>query len=225
MSVAAPPAIPATGVQAPAPMPRRSNPRRRSPALASLGVVLVVIGALAGWRYVGAASSDSHPYIAVYQPVSPGEQITSGDLQVVTITTARGLTPIPASQMSSIVGQFAKVALVPGTLLTTGDVTSTNAVGPNQALVGLKLAATQRPGRTLRPGDRVLLVSVPQSSGATQTGGPTLPLLPATVVDVNAPDDQNTAVVDVLVPVAEATSVAALANLNEIAVVLVAAGS
>jgi hypothetical protein len=222
MSVAAPPAMPATGIQPPAAMPRRSNPRRRSPALASLGVVLVVIGALAGWRYVGAASSDSHPYIAVYQQVSVGEQITSADLQVVTITSVRGLTPIPASQMSSIVGQFAKVALVPGTLLTTGDVMATNAVGANQALIGLELAATQRPGRRLRPGDHVLLVSVPQSSGANQAGSTSLPLLPATVVDVNAPDNQNTAVVDVLVPVAEATSVAALANLSQISVVLVA---
>ena len=100
MSVAAPPASPATsGSPVPAAMPRRPNPRRRSPALASLGVVLVVVGALAGWRYVAAASSDSRPYIAVYQPVSAGEQITAADLQVVTITSARGLTPIPASQM------------------------------------------------------------------------------------------------------------------------------
>jgi hypothetical protein len=225
MSVAAPPAVPTTGIHPPAAMPRRSNPRRRSPALASLGVVLVVIGALAGWRYVAAASSDSRPYIAVYQQVSVGEQITSADLQVVSITSVRGLTPIPASQMSSIVGQFAKVALVPGTLLTAGDVTTTNAVGPNQALIGLKLGATQRPGRGLRAGDHVLLVSVPQSAGSSQAGAPSLPLLPAIVIDVNAPDTQNTAVVDVLVPVAEATAVAALANLSEISVVLVAAGS
>jgi len=223
MSVAAPPALPVTtGAPAPAPMPRRPNPRRRSPALASLGVVLVVVGALAGWRYVSAASSDDRPYIAVFQPVSAGEQITAADLQVVTITSARGLTPVPASEMDTIVGEYAKVALLPGTLLTHGDVTPTNAVGPNQALVGLKLAATQRPGRALRAGDHVLLVSVPQSNGTNQASGTSLPLLPATIVDVGAPDNENTAVVDVLVPVSDATSVAALANLGQVSVVLVA---
>jgi hypothetical protein len=203
-------------------MPRRANPRRRSPALASLGVVLVVVGALAGWRYVAAASSDSRPYIAVYQQVSAGEQIKAGDLQVVTITSVRGLTPVPASEMQSIVGQFAKVSLVPGTLLTAADVTPTNAVGPNQALVGLKLAATQRPGRGLRAGDHVLLVAVPQANGTDQATGTSLPPLPATIVDISAPDNQNTAVVDVLVPVAQATAVAALANLGQVSVVLVA---
>lgn len=222
MSVSAPPASLTPTVPAPVPLPRRASPRRRSPALASLGVVLVVVGALAGWQYVSAMSAKDRPYLAVYQEVSAGEQISRDDLQVVSISSSRGLTPIPAAQMDTIVGQFAKVALVPGTLLTDGDVTPTNAVGPNQALVGLKLAATQRPGRRLRAGDHVLLVSVPEANGTDQSAGTTLPLLPATIVDVGAPDTDNTAVVDVLVPVTDATAVAALANLGQVSVVLVA---
>jgi hypothetical protein len=189
--------------------------------MASLGIVLVVVGALAGWQYVASASSGSHPYLAIYQQVPVGEQITAADLQVVSIVPVHGLTPIPSSQMSRVVGQYAKVALVPGTLVTNAQLTPTNAVGPNQALVGLKLAATQRPGRALRPGDKVMLVAVPDQNGAVDADSPTLPMLQASVVDVGSPDTDNTAVVDVLLPMTNVSVVAALANESRVSVVLV----
>jgi hypothetical protein len=213
------------GLPAGAPMPRRSYPRRRSPALVSLGVVLVVIGALAGWQFVQSATSADRQVIAVYQDVPQGEQITADDLQVVGIVPVHGLLPIAASRMSSVVGQYAKVTLVPGTLLTDADLSTSNVVGPDDAVIGLELTANQRPQRTLRPGDHVMLVPIPAANGggaADQADVPVMSILPATVVDVGHPDNQNTAVVDVLVPKGDATAVAGLANLSRVAVILVA---
>jgi hypothetical protein len=70
-----------------------------------------------------------------------------------------------------------------------------------------------------------MLIQVPAPNGAT-TGDsaavPDLPSTPATVQDVGKPDNQNTAVVDVLVPQTVSSTVAALANLQRISVVLVA---
>jgi hypothetical protein len=216
------PVAPVSGV----PMPKRTYPRRRNPALASLGVLLVVIGALAGWQFVRVATAGDDAVIAVYQQVPQGGKLTAADLQVVRIAPVKGLTPVPASMMSAIVGQYATVTLMPGTLLTTAEVTRTTAIGADQAVVGLELTAPQRPQRALRPGDHVLLIQVPAASGGTTTDAsvPDLPVTPATVQDVGEPDNQDTAVVDVLVPQSVAGTLAALANLQRVSVVLVSGG-
>jgi hypothetical protein len=214
----------------PTPLPRVGPARRRSPVLVSLGVVLVVVGALGAWRYVASASTSTHSYLAVYQPVEVGDQITADDLQTVTISTSRGLTPILATQESRVIGEYAAVALVPGTLLTDQQLSSTNAIGPNQALVGLQLSPAQRPGRTLKPGDHLLLIQVPSSSTSSQsdtstTGtAPTLPTMPAKVVGIGDADNDNNVVVDVAVPQSSSSLLAYFADQNKIAAVLVAGG-
>jgi hypothetical protein len=193
--------------------------------MASFGVLLVVIGALAGWRYVASNSTATDAYIAVYQGVPVGGQITAEDLQAVNISTARGLSPIPASDADKVIGQYAKVELVPGTLLTDADLMATNAVGPGQALIGLQLTAAERPDRALKPGDQVLLIEVPPTNGlgaqdTTGTTTMTMATMPATVVEVGEPDNTGNAVVDVVIPVADAPVVAWFANQSRVAVVL-----
>jgi hypothetical protein len=198
--------------------------------MVSLGVVLVVVGALAGWRYVASASAAARPYLAVYQAVPVGDQITAADLQTVTITSARGLTPIPAAQETRVIGEYATVALVPGTLLTDGEIATTNAVGPDQALLGLQLSPAQRPSRALKAGDKVLLIEVPPpsnaSTGSATASGTTqtMPTMPATVRDVGQPDNDSNVVVDVVIPQTSGALVAYFADQDEVAAVLVAAG-
>jgi hypothetical protein len=204
-------------------MPKVGPRRRRNPALASLGVVLVVVGALGGWRYVVAAGPQTASYLAVYQRVPVGAKITMDDLQTVSITSAHGLTPIPASEMDRVVGEYAQVELVPGTLLTDAEIATKNVVSPGQALIGLELSSSQRPGRALKAGDKILLVSVPSTGGADDTGTVAkMPTTPATVVGVTTPDNDDNSVVDVTVPVTDASIVAVYADQNRIAAVLVA---
>jgi len=214
-----------------APIPPAAPPvgpsRRRSPALVSLGVVLVVLGALAGWRYVASVSGGAHAYIAVYQPVRMGDRITADDLQSVTISSARGLTPIPAADADRVIGQYAAVPLVPGTLLTDADLVASNRVGPAQALLGLDLSPMQRPNRSFAPGDTVMLVAVPPPAGGGDTGSAptpqsTMPTMSATVVGIGQPDADGNLVVDVVIPKASADVVAWYADQNRIAAALVA---
>jgi hypothetical protein len=217
-----PPGLVPPGGPMSGPMPRVNVRRRRSPAMVSLGVVLVIIGALAGWRYVASTSTGTRAYIAVYQAVPVGGQITADDLQAVSISSARGLTPIPVSDSHRVIGQFAKVALVPGTLLTDGDLVASNAIGAGQAMVGLQLTPNQRPGRTLHPGDQVMLVLVPPTNGGSGNADTvTMPNLAAKVVEALAPDTNNDVVVDVIIPVNDASFIAAYAKLGRISAVLV----
>ncbi|HEY2791467.1 MAG TPA: flagellar biosynthesis protein FlgA [Micromonosporaceae bacterium] len=224
------PAYPPTNGVAPNSVPRVGPGRRRSPALVSLGVVLVIVGALGAWRYVASASATTHPYLAVYRAVPIGGQIVAADLQSVSITPAHGITPIPASQASRVIGEYATVALVPGTLLVDGELSTTNAIGPNEALVGLDLAPAQRPNRKLQPGDHVLLIEVPEPNGSgaaasTSSSAPqNMPTMPATVRDVGIADNDGNVVVDVVVPQDSGSLVAYFADQSRVAAVLVAAG-
>lgn len=202
-------------------VPRRTNPRRRSPAMASLGVALVAIGALAAWQYVSVAGTGTRSYLAVDRPVAIGAQITADDVQIVDITPVPGLTPVPASDLSEVIGKYAKVDLVAGTLLASAELANSNVPPPDQALLGLLLTPAQRPGRPLRPGDHVRLVALPDPASTDQSGTGLPPPLPATVHDVFAPDADGAVVVDVLVAVADARSVASFGNAGRISVLLV----
>jgi len=222
------PAPPSANGVAPAAV-RIAPVRRRSPAMVSLGVLLVVVGALAAWHFVAGATGGAHAYLAVYRPVAMGDKVTADDLQSVTLTPARGLTPIPASRADRVVGEYAAVPLVPGTLLADAQLVASNAVGAGQALVGLDLSPMQRPNRTFVPGEKVQLISVPPpNTGSSDGSGPspqsTMPTMTATVVGVGDPDADDDTVVDVVVPKDSAPVVAWYADQNRVALVLVASG-
>ena len=219
--------VPGPGVHSPNGLlvPRRGNPRRRSPALVSLGVLLVVLGALGAWRFVGLAVSGTHPYLAVYKPIALGSKITADDLQVVSISHATGLNPIPGDEMNQVVGKYARVELVAGTLLTPQDLTDQAPPGPGQALVGLNLKPGQRPNRELHAGDQVLVVELPQPGATTAGGTPAQPVqVQGTVVDVAAVKDDGSQVVDVSVGSGDFAGVAAAANDGRAAIALVSGG-
>jgi hypothetical protein len=222
--------VPAAGPPPAVVPPRRSTPRRRSPAMVSLGVILVVLGALGAWRYVGVAASATRAYLAVYTEVPAGSQITQDVLQVVHITPAAGLTPISADDLSTVLGTYAKVTLYPGTLLTADQLTHVQGPGADQALLGLQLQANQRPGRGVQPGSSVMLVALPDPNAASGTvaaapGTPTdLTTWPATVVGSQEPSTDGSQVVDVVVARTALAAIAGLADQSRIALVLVAGG-
>ncbi len=192
--------------------------------MVSLGVVLVVLGALAGWRFVGVAASGTRAYLAVFNSVPMGAQLTANDLQVVHITPVDGLLTVPAADLDQVVGTYAKVALFPGTLLTLDQVTHTSSPGTNDALVGLQLQPDQRPGRALQAGDHVMLVQLPDPSSGSEVVNPPggLPTWSATVVETEDEDSDGSQVIDVMVARPDLAVVAALADASRIAAVLVA---
>lgn len=120
-------------------VPGRRNWSRVGAGLAlaiASGAVFVALYASAGAR---------HPFLAITKPVTVGQTITAADLTTVRLAAAPPLSPVPADEASGVIGRRAAVALVPGTLLTPGDLASGPLIGRGDASVGLDLKPGQVP--------------------------------------------------------------------------------
>jgi hypothetical protein len=172
--------------------------------LIALGVVLTVLGTLGAYAYTAATGPAS--FLAVARPVAVGVQIGQDDLRVVDVNSAPGLEPIPAGDRGKYVDRYARVDLVPGTLLTAEQITDAPIPGPGEQLFGVELKPAQMPVTALRRGDKVLLVVTPDPRVAVvpvtnPNQPPTAPAtIEATVANVGAAQTDGQVVVDVVVP-------------------------
>ncbi|WP_329090317.1 MULTISPECIES: hypothetical protein [unclassified Streptosporangium] len=140
-------------------------PRERKPALAALAVLLILGGALATTLLV-LRSGDRVSAIAVAQQIGAGQPFTEAMLKEVQIADT-GIGYVAWSQRARVTENFARVTLIPGTLLTRDMVVSASReLGPGKAQVGLSLKPGQTPG-TLERGDRVQVVHVPSRGAGT----------------------------------------------------------
>jgi SAF domain len=217
------PSLPAL---APAPVARL--PRRRRWGLVAVGVVLVAVCAVAAYLFVVTAGV-TRPYLAVTRQVPYGAAIVSSDLTVVDVNPAAGLRPIAASQRDQVIGKHAAADLFPGTLLTHAQLTDLAIPAPGQQLVGVELKPAQVPARTLKAGDPVVLVIVPQSgiSGVADAKASTSSRpesIPATVAAASPPATNGNVRVDVAVNQADGPTVASMAAAGRIVIVVTTRG-
>jgi hypothetical protein len=214
-----------TGPIAPAlAVPRVAPARRWRPSLLWLGVALVAVGALIGWRVLTSIGTTA-PYLAVDRPVQLGAPITADDLTTVRITTDPALHPIPAGDRNAIIGKYAAVPLVPGTLLTFAHVTTERAPGPGQQLVGIGLDEERLPTQRITAGRQVLLVVT--DTNADTNPAPTLSApqsIPAIVVDVHPGSKDGEMLLNVAVSDRDGPTVASRAAEGRLVVVLTAGG-
>lgn len=225
MSLTAParpgPAGPPTAPAPTAPTVARVQPRRRSPMLVALGVVLTVLGTLGAYAYTAATGPAA--FLAIARPVAVGVQIADDDLRVVEVNEAPGLQPIPASDRGKYVGRYARVDLVPGTLLTAEQVTDAPIPGPGEQLFGVELKPAQMPVTPLRRGDKVLLVVTPDPRAAVVPEArpnqpPVVPYtIEASVANVGAAQADGQVVVDVVVPRRDGPNLVALSAQGRLA--------
>lgn len=143
-------------------------PRERRPALAALAVLLILGGALASAALV-LRSGDREPAVALARHLSPGQQLTLGDLREVQ-APRDGLEHIPWSQRDELTGFFAGPELVPGTLLTAGMLTPKSLLGKGEVVVGLSLKPGQLPAG-LRSGDLVSAYAVADGTSNDSASG------------------------------------------------------
>ena len=198
--------------------------RRRSPSLATLGVLCCFLGALA-FGALHLRLDRRSAVLAVARPVAAGQVVQAGDLRVVRAPSIGGVSPLAAKAESSVVGRPAAVSLVPGTLLVQGDLGSGSLVGAGQAVVGAALKPGQLPG-VLRPGDRVWVVdtgSSAQASAGGQSSDALAPPVTASVLSLAAsPDGTGNSVVSLVVSEGDDSSVARLAAADRMSLVLLA---
>jgi hypothetical protein len=180
------------------------------------GIVLVIAGALTS---VGIYTqlSQTQEVIAVVAHVTRGEQIQRIHLTTVHVGFDALLTPIPASAIQQIVGQYAVSDLVPGTLLSISAVGERPIPWEGKAEIGVALMAGEYPDDNLRPGDEVMLVALP---GATEEFGSPDTYV-GTLVRITSPNASNMITASILVSESDAPLLAALSALDRLAMVLI----
>ncbi|MFG2165084.1 SAF domain-containing protein [Micromonospora chersina] len=215
MSVATRNGIP---LDAPVAPPKVVRQRRIRPGLLGLAVLLIALGGL-GATFAVTSVRSTGSYLAVARPVEVGRQLTADDLVPVRVSGGRELQPVRADRIKEVLGRRAAVRLTPGTLLTPAQLTDAPLLGPGQQQLALGLEPSQVPARKLHPGDKVLLVSTPDTSASTETtrGGGTR--FEATVIDTATPENDDV-VVYLALAVRDVPAVVALAAGDRIALVL-----
>jgi hypothetical protein len=188
----------------------------------------VVCGVVFAALYVSAGSK--HPVLAIEQPVQQGAQITAADIGVAHVSTDPGISPVPAAQENTVIGQRASIPLEPGTLLTRADLSSGPLLGANQASVGLDLKPGQVPAG-LQPGVAVLVIQTSaQSQSASASASPASQVIVEnarvlSVVYPSANSGSSDEQVTLALPTDLASQVASLASAGEIAVAGLGPGS
>jgi len=203
--------------------PRTPKPRkprvRRSPFMVVSGVAMIVAGSLiAAGIYTQISNTQS--VIAVVSPVARGQQITQANLVVVEVGFDPMLKPLPASELSAVVGQYAKADLVSGTFLTRESVGSQPEPNAGEAMVGVVLAAGRYPDVGLGPGNKVELVPVADPSN------PVLPTegIPATITTIASSGSSGSVTVNLIIGKNHAYTVASLAASNRLSLILISRG-
>ncbi|MCI0690078.1 MAG: hypothetical protein L0Y54_23005, partial [Sporichthyaceae bacterium] len=97
--------------------------RERHPAAVAFGVLLVLCGAMIAvlvWQQTG----DRLSVIQVTNRVPAGHQISAQDIRAVTVTPNNDIAYVPWTQRDQLAGYYTLTALVPGTVLTGGMLTT-----------------------------------------------------------------------------------------------------
>lgn len=207
-------------VDAPVAPPKVVRQRRIRPGLLGLAVLLVALGGL-GSAFAVTSVRATGSYLAVTRPVLVGAILTADDVTRVEVAGGQGLAPVPASRINEVIGKRAAVTLTPGTLLTRAQFTDQPLLGPGQQQVAISLKVGEVPAKKLRPGDKLLLIGLPDKSKAGTAEAPST-RFETTVIDTSVPDP-NTVVVYLALAVRDVPAVVALSASDRVAVVLTAA--
>jgi hypothetical protein len=206
--------------------PGRRTSRRNVPLIA-LGVLLVVgcaIGFSSAWLRAGGRQQ----VLVVSTNLSAGQILTSSDLRSVQLSTGTGLSPIPASEASEIVGHPVALPLSPGSLLTQSDLGPSALPPSGQAVVGLALKPGQYPPGITAGAQVLVVVGGSTSSGSTSSSGssPTDAPIEAAVVGVEAAptDSSDSVVVSVQLAEGNGAAVAAAGSAGNVALAIVSSG-
>lgn len=209
---------------APPVMRAAAAPRQWRPRQVLLAVLVVALGGLVSmWAVSSYAHRDR--VLVISQNVAVGHTITADDLAGADLTLDPRVTAFTVEQQGEVIGKVALVDLAKGTLLNPSQVGKSQTLTAGEVLVPLQLKPGQLPAVGVAPGQRVLLVDTPVSTGqGAQAGTPTDPI-EATVAESGEPDAATAVtVVDVRVPQDVGASLARMAASGNVTVVVLPPG-
>ncbi len=190
---------------------------RRRPALVAAAVGAICLGALLGaWAWT--STTNTQEVLAARDTIPRGAIIEADDLERVRINADPALAPIASSSYDDIVGQRAALDIAAGSLLTETSASEELLPPEGMSVVGVALTPAQAPGLALQSGDRVRVVATPGEGEQAPSGAPSFS--EAEVVGSHVDDATGELIVDLLVPHADATVLAARVATRNIALVL-----
>ncbi len=139
--------------------------RRRNRIAAGVALAAVAVGANI---LIYSSLNSSEPAVQAVVDVPAGAQITSEMIRTVEVDAPSSVNLVPGDQLDSLVGSYAKVRLVSGSLLTPQSVQATALVGPGNAVAAIQVDEGALPVG-LRERVPVQLV-IPATSGAGGSG-------------------------------------------------------
>jgi hypothetical protein len=111
--------------------------RRRNRIAAGVALSAIAIG---GNLYVYSALDASEPVVQAVRDVPAGEQITADMLRTVDVDVDSTVNVIAADRLDSLVGSYAKVRLVAGSLVTVEAIQPTPLVTAGTSVVAIQVA-------------------------------------------------------------------------------------
>jgi len=210
--------------------PRLATPPKRRTPVGRLAFGLILVLLCAGVLTVMFTRAQHRSAVlAVARPVAAGEAISDADLRVAHVSED-GLTTIPAAQLGRVVGQIAAVDLRPGMNLTPDVLHGSAIPAAGYMVAGVLFKPGQLPGRALRAGDQVELVTTasgqPSASSAntasSSSPGATATTRRAQVVTATPVSGtaDGSVVVDLLLAEADGPSVASDGAAGHLALLL-----
>lgn len=194
----------------------RSLPTTSGRSRAAIGIGVLLIAGFSLAFVLTALHIDHRPAVLVVRnSVAAGQVVKASDLGVARVSVDASLHPIAASKLSSIVGRPAAVALVPGTLVTDGQLGTNAELQASQTLVGIAVKPGQfPPGLAVGSIVRVVQTASDGTAAVIATG--------AVVTSVNNPSGGDVAaptVVGIKVDSTASTAVAAASAAGNVAIV------
>ena len=180
-------------------------------------VIVTTLGCLVGaWAW--SATTDTQEVLAARKTIHRGDVIEADDIQRIRISGDPALSPLAASAFDDVVGQRVALDIAKGGLLTS-ESTSGEPIPPQgQSVVGISLTPAQVPAVPLYGGDKVRIIVTPGDNGDAPSNSPEFTV--AEVVDTSTDETTGNALVNVLVPYAEAGVLAARAATGNVALIL-----
>lgn len=145
---------------------RGFRPAARSRVRIAAGTLLslVAIGAI---LIVFSTVDKRVPVLQLVRDVPAGAQIADGDLRVLEVSADASLATVAAADRALVVGSFAKVRLIAGSLLTGPALQSAPLVSPGRSVVAVTVPAGEVPsGMRERSRVRVVIPADPGTEGA-----------------------------------------------------------
>ena len=146
--------------------PRISSRARGRLALGALIVAIGVLINLAIYRSV----DDKSPVLQLNRDVPAGQQISADDFRTVEIGADGAFRSVPSSDLNAMVGSYAKVRLIAGTLLAREALQSGPLVAPGASVVAVTVPAGEVP-IGLRERSRVSVVIVASDRTSASVNG------------------------------------------------------